>query len=683
MVRKIYVSTGIGIAEQPDANQTASLISGTGIALFVFDETRSRRSTEGEHVTNAMKTRMTAVLMTGALGLVCFAGCNETVQKTAVRQPAPTPLPNETLAVAALPLARFDNQILDLLPNRRPLSDILTEQVQADYDAGQKASAAGDDDEAQAYYNSALDLMLKSGYPVTADPKLSHLFDEIGDVIQADDKSADAVDSETETDEADTPSTPAPIDSIEDLTLPPGDPRLAAMARKELISVPHDLPLTVNDQVLQYLSFFTTTRGRAIVEHGLEREGQYDAMIRSVLHQEGVPEDLVYLAQAESAFLPDAVSRVGARGIWQFMPYRGEEYGLERNYWVDERSDPEQATRAAARHMRDLYDMFGDWYLVMAAYNSGPLTVSRAIERTGYADFWQLQKLGALPKQTQNYVPIIIAMALVGKDPAAYGIHVTAEPPEQVDTVKPGASIDLHLVADASGADLEDLRALNPELLRNITPSDPNFQLRLPKGDGAKFEENIQQVPEVKWTSWRLHEFEDGETLAGVAHQYHVTLTSLEEANHLQADADLPDGFWLNIPAAPAAPKLIHYRVQRGDTLAGIADRYDVTVEDLRRWNHLRGTRAPRGLRLRIYTGGEEAEAAVAARPKSAQNVQPTAHVERVKTAEEVEHRVRVKPGETLYSIAKTYGTTVSALKHSNSFLASRALEAGDVLVIQ
>jgi membrane-bound lytic murein transglycosylase D len=473
------------------------------------------------------------------------------------------------------------------------------------------------------------------------------------------------------------------------------------MANKELISVKHDLPLTVNPSVLQYLSYFTSTRGRSVVEHGLDREGEYDAMIRRVLHQEGVPEDLVYLAQAESAFLPDAVSRAGARGIWQFMPYRGEEYGLERNYWVDERSDPEQATRAAARHMRDLYDMFGDWYLVMAAYNSGPLNVSRAIERTGYADFWELQKRGALPKQTQNYVPIIIAMALVGKDPAAYGIHVSAEKPEEVETVKPGASVDLHLVADASGADLDTLRSLNPELLRNITPGDPNFELKMPKGTADKFEENIQQVPQAKWTTWRLHEFEDGETLAGVARNYHVTLASLESANHLQGDADLSAGFWLDVPTAPVAAKLIHYRVQRGDTLSGIADRYDVTVEDLRKWNHLRGNAAPRGARLRIYEGGEQADAA-AAKPKSAVNVpaatthaavakttavavvaasQPQAHVEPVKTTQETQHRV--KAGETLYSIAKAYGTTVASLRQSNAFLASRSLQAGDVLIIQ
>lgn len=640
---------------------------------------------------NAIKTpnAVAAILVTGALGIVSFAGCNQSVQKTIVKQPAPTPVPTVAVALAELPLPKSNSQLLRLLPgDTRPLSEILIEQVQADYDAGQKESAAGHEDEAQADYNAALDLMLKANYPVNADPKLSRLFDEIGDVVQADDKTAsddeaDADASADTTDEADAdvPSQPAPIDSIEDMTLPPGDPRLASMARRELISVKHDLPLTVNPAVLQYLSFFTTPRGRSVVEHGLEREGQYDAMVRRVLHEEGVPEDLVYLAQAESAFLPDAVSRVGARGIWQFMPYRGEEYGLERNYWIDERSDPEQATHAAARHMRDLYDMFGDWYLVMAAYNSGPLTVTRAIERTGYADFWELQKRGVLPKQTQNYVPIIIAMALVGKDPQAYGIHVDSEKPLQVDTVKPGAPIDLHLVADASGADLDSLHDLNPELLRNITPSDPSFELRLPAGTAARFEEKIQQVPEEKWTSWRLHEFENGETLSGVARTYHVTLTALESANHLDADATLPSGFLLNIPAAPPAPKLVHYRVQRGDTLAGIADRYDVTVEELRRWNHLRGAHVSRGVRLRIYAGGAQAQATVARTSKVAARVQSTPHAETVKTAEEVEHRV--KSGETLYSIARSYGTTVSALKQSNSFLAARALQAGDVLVIQ
>jgi membrane-bound lytic murein transglycosylase D len=664
--------------------------------LFAFGgtkvETKRKDSQTAKPMAKAIlhAKKSAAAVLTGALGLVCLVGCNETAQNhLVVKQPAATPAPTQAFVVGTLPTPKLSSQILVLLPgDTRPLSDVLIQQVQSHYEAGQQFASAGNDDKAQAEYNAALNLMLKSGYPVDSDPKLSKLFDEIGDVIQADDKTAVDEDGEqtgSQTDEADVPSTPAPIDSIEDLTLPPGDPRLAAMANKELIGVKHDLPLTVNASVLQYLSYFTSTKGRAIVEHGLDREGQYDTMIRRVLREEGVPEDLVYLAQAESAFLPDAVSRAGARGMWQFMPYRGEEYDLERNYWVDERSDPEKATHAAARHMRDLYDLFGDWYLVMAAYNSGPLNVSRAIERTGYADFWELQKRGALPKQTQNYVPIIIAMALVGKEPAAYGVHVSPQKAAQVETVKPGASIDLHLVADASGADLDDLRALNPELLRNITPGDPNFELKMPAGTAAKFQENIQQVPQSKWTSWRLHPVESGETLAGVARTYHVTLASLESANHLDGDAEVPAGFLLTVPSTPAVAKLVHYRVQRGDTLAGIADRYDVTVEDLRRWNHLRGNQAPRGTSLRIYAGGQSPEAASAKATKSAESTAPaatsTAHMVAVKSSEDVQHTV--KPGETLYSIARSYGTTVAALQKSNTFLAERALQAGDVLTIQ
>jgi membrane-bound lytic murein transglycosylase D len=656
---------------------------------FTFD---SRGSGRIEPMPSAKKNRsgFAAILVTGALGIAVFAGCNEGAKtQVSVKQPAPTPIAQKTPVVGQLPVSPTSSAFLTLLPRLKPASDVLIEQVQAEYDAGQRQAAAGHEDEAQARYNAALDLMLKSGYPVDSDPKLAHLFDEIGDVIQADDKTAD-LDDDTESDsataeEADVPSQPAAIDTIEDLTLPPGDPRLAAFARKEMMNVKHDLPLTVNDSVLQYLSFFTSTRGRAIAEHGLDREGQYDTMIRRVLREEGVPEDLIYLAQAESAFLPDALSRVGARGIWQFMPYRGEEYDLERTYWVDERSDPEKATRAAARHMRDLYAMFGDWYLVMAAYNSGPLNVSRAIERTGYADFWELQKRGALPKQTQNYVPIIIAMALVGKAPAGYGVHVSPEKPLPFETIKPGASIDLHLVADASGADLGDLHSLNPALLRNITPGDPNFQLKVPTGHAAHFEENIQQVPQAKWTSWRLHAFEDGDTLAGVAKNYHVTVASLVAANHLEPNVQLPAGFLLNVPAAPAPAKAVRYRVQRGDTLAGIADRYDVTVEDLRRWNHLRGNLAPRGAHLLIYAGGgaQASAASSPAKPKSAesQTPAPVPHVEAVKSSEQVQHRV--KAGETLYSIARAYNTTVSALKQSNGFLAERALQAGDVLTIQ
>jgi membrane-bound lytic murein transglycosylase D len=622
-----------------------------------------------------------------AAGTCFLAGCDDSATKQVKVQPpaaAPVPAqaPTSQVVLQPLPIPSHPVTFAALKPAARPAIDIVVAQAQASYDAGQSAFKAKDLDKAQADFDRAADLILKSGFPADSDPRLAKLSDQIGEMVQSEDSDSTA-DGEKVAD-ADTPAEPAPIDEIADLTLPAGDPRLALKAQKEMISVRHDLPLTVNESVLQYLSFFTSTRGRAIVSRGLDRAGRYDAMIRRVLKEEGVPQDLIYLAQAESAFQPQAVSRAGARGIWQFMPYRGEEYDLERTYWVDDRSDPEKATRAAARHMRDLYAMFGDWYLVMAAYNSGPLNVARAIQRTGYADFWELQKRKALPKQTQNYVPIILAMAFVAKDPALYGVQVSPEKPALVDAVKLDHSISLQLVADACGADLDDLRLLNPQLLRNVTPNDPGFQLKLPQGSAKNFEENVVQVPTDKWTSWRLHSAGDGESISDVARQYRVTVPAIEAANHLEPHAVLPAGFLLNVPTAPPTVRLVSYRVQRGDTLDGIASRFDVTVEQLKHWNHIAGGHVSRGSRLRIYAGSQTA--AIPAKKSKVARSSEASGLENVSTgnsekAESLEHRV--KPGETLYSIARAHQTSVAALRQANPFLAERELKAGDVLAIQ
>ena len=624
-----------------------------------------------------------------AAGACLLAGCNDTITKPAqVRPPAATPAPSPAPSYASepLPLPLRTAAATDINFEKRPAIDVLVAGVQTVYDAGRAESKAGHREKAQAKFDLAADMILKSGFSADYNPQLSKLSDEIGEASQSSGLTAAnnaGEDQEQEEEESDTPAEPAPIDEIADLTLPAGDPRLALKAEKELISVRHDLPLTVNESVLQYLSFFTTTRGRAVVSHGLDRAGRYDGMIRRVLKEEGVPQDLIYLAQAESAFQPQAVSRAGARGIWQFMPYRGEEYDLERTYWVDDRSDPEKATRAAARHLRDLYSMFGDWYLVMAAYNSGPLNVQRAIERTGYADFWELQKRRALPKQTQNYVPIILALALVAKDPARYGVQVSPEKPPQTETVSLDRSISLQLVADASGADVDDLRLLNPRLLRSVTPNTSGFQLALPLGTAKNFEENVQQVPPDKWTSWRLHPATDGETLSDIARHYRVTVASLEAANHLEPHASVPAGFLLNVPTPPPVARLVHYRVQRGDTLAGIAGRFDVTVEELKRWNHISGGRVSRGARLRIYAGSQSASVP-AGKSKSAQNTSQgfqNVSTGKSESSETVEHRV--KPGETVYSIARAYQTSVTAIRQANPFLTERPLQAGDLLTIQ
>jgi membrane-bound lytic murein transglycosylase D len=400
---------------------------------------------------------------------------------------------------------------------------------------------------------------------------------------------------------------PAPIDEVAAVALP-ADPRLKEHAEESAKNVSHDLPLTVNDEVLSFLNFFQTPKGRDIVETGLRRSGKYRDMISRILQEEGLPQDLIYLAQAESAFQPLALSRAGARGIWQFVAYRGQQYGLRHSWWIDERQDPEKATRAAAQHLRDLYGLFGDWYLAMAAYNCGPGNVQKAIERTGYADFWELYKRKALPRETKNYVPIIIALTLIAKDAAHYNIQADPEAPVPTDIVKPGRSIDLRLVAETVDVDVETLRALNPSLLRMATPDDPSFELRLPQGTAEKFTTEIAAIPPDKWISWRRHRVEPGETLASIAKKYRVTPTAIAEINKMERTAGLEPGTKLIIPATQSASEtkrlLVSYRVRRGDTLAGIADRFSVNSEDVRKWNRLRSNHVSRGMVLRIYTLG-------------------------------------------------------------------------------
>ena len=615
-------------------------------------------------------------------GTLVLSSCEESASPNHAKAHAPAlvPAPTADFATIELPLYSSRPSLL-ALTDTRPRIDILVAKAQARFDAAQKEYKAGQFEKAHADYNAIIAMVQASGFQPDSDRHLADLLDQVGEALHSYEVNAEQ-ESDEEDEAAQTPANP--LDAFASMTLPPGDPRLATRAEQEIMRVPHDLPLTVNDSVLQYLSYFSTPKGRATVAHGIDRSGRYTDMIRRVLKEEGVPVDLMYLAQAESAFQPVAVSNKGARGIWQFMPYRGSEYNLDRTYWVDERSDPEKATRAAARHLRDLYDMFGDWYLVMAAYNSGPMNVTKGIERTGYADFWELQRLHALPKQTQNYVPIIIALALVGKDPAIYGVEVAPDKPAMTDVVKLGHSIDLRLVSDATGADVYDLRELNPELLRNVTPNDPDWELKLPEGTATKFEGVIQQVPVDKWTSWRLHTVSQGETLGDIASHYHVTVAALEAANHLEAHAVVPAGFLLTVPTAPATVKLVHYTVSRGDTLESIADRFDVTVPELKKWNKIRGSSAPRGAHLRIYEGGIT-PGAQAPRPKSAsaaatdasvQNVSGTAHA-----GTTVQHKVR--QGETLYSVAHAYKTTVDNLRAENPFLNDEPLKAGDVLTIR
>ena len=524
-------------------------------------------------------------------------------QKTSSQKtPAPVQLP-------ALPVASPKHTTLVMIPP--PLSGTkqdLIAKVEQKFASGEQNYKAGHLEAARKDFDQAVDLLLESGQDLNADPKLSELFHRVVDTVYADELQAfRAGDGFQEA-----PAVPAPIDEVAEMTFPV-DPRLKERAEEVAKNLSHGLPLTVNDEVLSFLNFFQTPRGRTIVETGLRRGGRYRDMISRVLQEEGLPQDLIYLAQAESAFQPLALSRAGARGIWQFEPWRGNQYGLHHTWWVDERQDPEKATRAAARHLRDLYGLYGDWYLAMAAYNCGPGNVQKAIERTGYADFWELYKRKVLPRETKNYVPIIIALTLIAKDAAHYGIQVDPEQPVATDVVKPGRAIDLRLVAETIDVDVETLRSLNPALLRLATPDDPSFELHLPAGTAERFSAEIADIPPDKWVSWRRHRVETGETLTSIGKKYHVTAAAIADANNLERNVALVSGEKLIIPAMQAQAekrRLVSYRVRRGETLTGIAEKFSVPASDVRKWNHMKTNHVARGMMLRIYTLGGAPEAA-------------------------------------------------------------------------
>jgi membrane-bound lytic murein transglycosylase D len=426
-------------------------------------------------------------------------------------------------------------------PRQRTQGDNLMQQAERHYLAGKRFYLGKDLTSARREFDLAIDSMLEASDKDPGDrqefeKKLDDMAENIHRYDLGDLGAAASLDQNK--------FEKAPLEDILQLTFPV-DPNLKDRVREQVVATTSQLPLSVTDSVLGYINYFSN-RGHRTLLSGLERSGKYRPMIMRILDEEGVPRELIHLAQAESGFLPRAVSRMAAGGMWQFLKSRGNEYGLKQSQFTDDRMDPEMATRAAARHLRDLYQQFGDWYLAIAAYNCGPVTVERAVERTGYADFWELRSRGVLPTETTNYVPIILAMTIMEKNATEYGIEgFQLDPPLEYDTVQTTGPTSLTLIADILDMPVPELAELNPASLRGKLPE--NYPLRVPKGTSNQLMAALQLIPASRLDAWRMHRVVAGDTLASIGKRYNVTPSAIVAANHLES-SEAVEGDRLFIP---------------------------------------------------------------------------------------------------------------------------------------
>jgi membrane-bound lytic murein transglycosylase D len=450
--------------------------------------------------------------------------------------------PNVYLQQAAPAILLASSQILP----RKTNGDAIVLRAEQTFQRGKRSYQAKDFAGARREFDAAIDLMLEASAEGPSDrEEYDRHLDEMADAIHRFDLAGMGASVNLEEGKFEK----APLEDILEMTFPV-DPSIKDRVREQLTSTVSQLPLSMNDTVLGYINYFSR-RGHNTIVAGTQRSGRYRPMIQRILDEEGVPQELIHLAQAESGFIPRAVSRKAAGGMWQFLKWRGNEYGLNQTSYTDERMDPEKATRAAARHLRDLYKEFGDWYLAIAAYNCGPGVVERAVERTGYADFWELRAAGVLPIETTNYVPIILAMTIMEKNAAEYGLDgISFDPPLEYDSVEISTPTSLALVADITDTPAAELAGLNPSILKSIAPA--GFSLHVPKGSGNQLLATLQLVPAEHRVAWRMHRVGTGETLAAIGKRYGISAGSILAANNLHSAEPL-EGDRLVIPAAPHA----------------------------------------------------------------------------------------------------------------------------------
>jgi membrane-bound lytic murein transglycosylase D len=504
------------------------------------------------------------------------------------------------------------------------------------FQTGELELARGHFEAAKQEFNRAIDVLLESPYGGRTEPRIREHFDRLVDRISVYEVKALAEgDGFTEK-----KYEPASIDELLALSstfaAPPPTAELKEAVQSDLRLADHDILIPLNARVLSYIELF---QGRLhdFIEDGMRRGSQYLPMIQSVFRAEGLPLDLAYVPLIESAFKPNALSRAKAKGVWQFMAGTAVENGLRRDWYIDERSDPEKATAAAARYLKTLGNLFsGDWHLALASYNGGPGRLQRAIKRVGADDFWSLaEKPRALPRETREYVPMILAAIIIARNPAQYGFTFESQAPLAYDEITLPRPADLRRIAEWAGTTIDEIQSLNPELRRWTTPvRDDTYKLKVPSGTADDVLARMKEASPADAVSLKWHTVKRGETLLTVARKLGVRKTDLAEANYLSVKSRITVGQKLIVPREattlmssrtdqtipvadsrplPVEPGLVAqgstnsdrvkviYQVKRGDTLASIAKLFKTNIAALRTWNRIPGSHIVAGERLVVY----------------------------------------------------------------------------------
>jgi len=514
-----------------------------------------------------------------------------------------------------------------------PVDPVQTLLATADrhFDDGRRELALGHLARAKGSFNQALEVLLESPQGARGNARIREHFERLVDRIAALELSALATgDGFTEQ-----TAEPASIDELLTLDAAAASDATAKNVQADLAETVHDIPIPLNERVLGYVELFQG-RLREYLTEGLARGAQYLPMIQDVFRAEGLPLDLAYVPLIESAFKPTALSRAKAKGVWQFMPATGTENGLKQDWYIDERSDPEKATIAAAKYFKALFGMFDDWHLAMASYNGGPGRVQRAINRSGRDDFWSLTATSRyLPRETRDYVPMILAAVIIAKNPTKYGFDaIAAATPAATETISVPPAVDLRRVAEWAGMSADELQRLNPELRRWTTPIRASYELAVPSGTAETIRQRLEAATPNALNALQWHVVKRGETLSTIARKLRVSRNDLAAANYLRTSSKVVTGQKLLIPRMPSAAVLaragagspttsasadvapasgddddteeiarVVHRVRPGESLYSIAKRYRTTINHLRSMNNLRGSTLKIGARLVIQNG--------------------------------------------------------------------------------